>query len=163
MSNLLLARKITCLHPAALTVGWLVVSVTSTLVPLSPLSHVLTLALITLICGWTWAVYTVSVAITPAPIAPRWTPWLFLAPPLLAVIAEVAHLSMDNTPLAFAFFAFLFFALWRSAQALLVADPQGGPATAGRVFGTMMLFFFGIVGVWVLRPRILRVARPATV
>ena len=154
MSRLFLARGVALLHPAALTVIWALCGV----VPITASLPGARLVLISLVSGWAWAVYTISTAKAAQDGIPRWTPWIFLAPPLLAVIAEIASLPTSNSPVAVLFFGTLFLGLWRAAQALEYADPQGKPATVGRIIGTMFLMFFAIVGFWWLRHRIVRVA-----
>jgi hypothetical protein len=153
MTNLPLAKSIALLHPVALTVIWVVLSFAT---PLQP--SITSLLLFSTICGWAWAIYGVSAAKAPQDGQPRWTGWIFLAPPLLAIIADITGLPTSNSPIAILMFGTLFFALWRAAQALEYADPQGKPVSAGRIAGTMLLMFFTIVGVWWLRHRIVRVA-----
>jgi hypothetical protein len=153
MQHLPLAKSVALLHPAVLTVVWILSSFAT------PLQSLISfLLLISIICGWSCAIYVVSLAKAPQDGQPRWTGWIFLAPPLLAVIAEIARLPTSNSPIAFLIFGTFFFGLWRAAQALEYADPQGKPVTVGRIAGTMLLMFFTIVGVWWLRHRIVRVA-----
>ena len=154
MSRQFLARGIALLHPAALTMIWILCGV----MPVTADVPAASLVLIALICGWAWAVYTISTAKAAQDGLPRWTPWIFLAPPVLAVIAEIASLPTSNSPVALLIFGTLFLGLWRAAQALEYADPQGKPVTVGRILATMLLMFFAIVGFWWLRHRIVRVA-----
>jgi hypothetical protein len=63
---------------------------------------------------------------------------------------------MQNSPLALLFFATFFFALWRAAAALEHANRPVPPPTVGRIIGTMMLMFFTVIGVWVLRQKVVR-------
>lgn len=154
-----IAQRIALLHPAILTIAWVLLN----LVPLAALGRPLVQGAFTalfagLMCGWSWAVFTVSLAGRPAPEIPQWTPWIFLAPPAITLLAAVIGLPTRNSPVALLFFATLFFALWRAAEALERAASVGTPPTVGRILGTMMLMFFMIAGVWVLRQKVVRVS-----
>jgi len=157
MSNMPLARTLALLHPAVLTAIWIVCS----LFPISgrPLSS---LILISAMCGWAWAVFMVSSRSLHAVSGPAWTPWVYLATPVVAWGSTALGLPTENSPSAFLFFGLLFLGLWRAAQSLEQASAQGRPATIGRIMGTMVLMFFSIVGVWVLRRKIVGVAGPLT-
>lgn len=48
--------------------------------------------------------------------------------------------------------------LWRSALALETATPGTASPSTGRILKTMALVFFSVVGVWILRPRLLQIA-----
>lgn len=153
------AQRIALLHPAILTTAWILLN----LVPLAALGMPVVQGLLTavfagLMCGWSWAIFTVSHARRPAPEIPQWTPWIFLAPPAITLVAAVTGLPTQNSPVALLFFATLFFALWRAAEALEKAAKVGTPPTIGRILGTMMLMFFMIAGVWVLRQKVVRVS-----
>lgn len=152
MSNLPLARRLALLHPGFLSLIWLL----SGTIPVPPAMR--GFALFALTCGWAWAIYVVSVAKAPQDSHPRWTHWVFLAPPLLFVIGAVTGPLTPNSPTSILIVGTLFFSLWRTAQALEYADQQGKPVMAGRIAGTMFLMFFSIVGFWWLRQRIVRVA-----
>jgi hypothetical protein len=149
-----IAQRIALLHPAILTIAWVLLNS----VPLAALDRPLVQGAFTalfagLMCGWSWAVFTVSLARRPAPEIPQWTPWIFLAPPAITLLAAVIGLPTRNSPVAL-----LFFALWRAAEALEWAANVGTPPTVGRILGTMMLMFFMIAGVWVLRQKVVRVS-----
>lgn len=156
MSHLPLARRVALLHPGWLSLIWFLFGAmpAATLLPPVVQSFVLS----SLICGWTWAIYVISIAKAPQNDQPRWTPLVFLAPPLLVIIAGVARLPTVNSPIAVLILGTLFFGLWRAAQALEYADSQGKPVVVGRILGTVLLMFFSIVGFWWLRQRIVRVA-----
>jgi hypothetical protein len=151
-----LAKRIALLHPAVMTSIWILVSLTSFIAPLWQFAP--SLVLISTICGWAWAIYAISTEAAPQEGHPRWTSWIFLAPPLLAIIAKIFRLPTSNSPEALLFFATFFFGLWRAAQALEYADRQEKPVTVGRILGTMFMMFFAIVGVWRLRQKISRVS-----
>jgi hypothetical protein len=151
-----LAWRIALLHPAVLTSIWVLFGILSFIAPLW--QFVPSLVLISMICGWAWAIYAISTERAPQESHPRWTSWIFLAPPLLAVIAKIFHLSTSNSPESLLFFATFLFGLWRAAQALEYADRQEKPVTVGRILETMVLMFFAIVGAWRLRPKISRVS-----
>lgn len=154
-----IARRIALLHPAILTIAWILLN----LVPLTALGMPLAQGLFTtvfagLMCGWSWAIFTASLARRPAPDIPQWTPWIFLAPPAITLVAAVIGLPTRNSPVSLLFFATLFFALWRAAEALERADNVGAPPTIGRILGTMILMIFMIAGVWALRQKVVRVS-----
>ena len=152
-----LARRIALLHPAALTSIGILASISSFVAPLES-QFASSFIVLSMICGWAWGIYGISIEKTPQENHPRWTSWIFLAPPLLAIIAEIFHLPTTNSPEALIFFATLFFGLWRAAQALEYADPQAKPVTVWRILGTMAWMLFTLVGAWRLRPKILRVS-----
>jgi hypothetical protein len=156
MSHLPLARRVALLHPGFLSLIWFLFGTMPAAALLPPV--VQSLALFSLICGWAWAIYVISIARVPQESHPAWTRWIFLAPPALVVAAAIGKLPTVNSPIAVLVLGTLFLALWRAAQALEYADKQEKPVTAGRIAGTMFLMFFSIVGFWWLRQRIVRVA-----
>jgi hypothetical protein len=60
-------------------------------------------------------------------------------------------------------FALMAFCIWRVAQSVEYADRRQGVVSVGTILGTAALLFFSILGVWVLRPRLLRLASAQTV
>ncbi|AYV46645.1 hypothetical protein CFHF_21895 [Caulobacter flavus] len=155
------ARRIALLHPAVVTLVMVIAAVApGPLAVLAPSPLVLGLGmalLLTLTCIWPWAIYVVSAARLPS--SPAHAPWLFAAPPILGFIAKAAGLSTQNSPMAFLILGTLGLGLWLAAQALEQADPaKTTPPTTGRIATTMLLLMLPIIGAWMLRIRILRVA-----
>jgi len=113
------AQRIALLHPAILTIVWILLHLVSLAALGMPLFQgIFTALLAGLMCGWSWAIFTVSLARRPAPEIPEWTPWIFLAPPAIMLVAAIFGLPSRNSPVPLLFFATLFFALWRAAEAL---------------------------------------------
>ena len=79
-------------------------------------------------------------------------------PPVVAFAAGFAGWSTNNSPAAFAIFASLFVGLSRAAKTLENVDATNGNASVGRMLTTALLMYLAPFGVWVLRPKILRVA-----
>lgn len=160
-----LARRIALLHPALVSIVMLVASLAQRVVAMttpSPLVHGIWATLSTAIfCGWPWAIYQVSAARLGPDAAPAWTPWIFAAPPILGFVAIAAGLPTDNSPMAILILGAMLFGAGRAAQALERADPaRTAPPPPGRIPATLLLLMFSIVGAWVLRARIVRVAAP---
>ena len=154
------ALRIALLHPAILTTAWILLGLISGAALDVPFVRgAFNVLAAGLVCGWSWAIFVVSVARCPMPEPPQWMPWIFLAPPTITLVAAIIGLSTQNSPVALLFIATLFFALWRAAEALETAAKVGSPPSVGRILGTMMLMLFLIAGVWVLRQKIVRVSR----
>lgn len=155
-----ISRRTARAHPAILTavllISWFLQSVASSMA-VPPLARGLLISIpLGAMCFWYWAVFAVARASKPDGKVPQWA-WLFAVPPLLVLIVGFAGWSMNNSPAAFVFFVALFVAIWFAAQALENADAPGGPASIGRILGTILLMYFAPIGVWVLRLKIRRV------
>lgn len=110
-----------------------------------------------IMCGWLWAICQVArPAVTDT--MRLGASGIFIAPPLIALVAGLASWSTNNSPAAFAIFGFLFVGLWLSGSALERADRAPERAPIGPMLGNALLMYFSFVGVWVLRAKILRVA-----
>lgn len=160
--GLTVAWRVMRTSPWVLSIIILAPSFVGGLLVLSPNFHelwqVLNLLIIAIQVGWIWSVYTVSVAATPGQQRPGWISWIFASPPLINAIAVIAGLSLHNSPAASLFFAAFLFCIGRTAVELETADRSSTPAGIGRTLGTAALLFFAPVGVWWLRPRLLRLA-----
>ena len=123
-----------------------------------PLTRALTmLAALGPMCVWLWAVFCVARLASPTVISAYWD-WVFVLPPVISLAAGLSGWSTDNSPAATAIFLSLFVGLSLSAKTLENVDAVNGSASVGRLLGTALLMYLAPVGMWVLRPKILRVA-----
>jgi hypothetical protein len=157
------AQRILLVHPIVTTVVFLIAGALWLAVPLelavSGVSRAVCVGVYSgLTLGWVYAVYSVAVTRIPGANASRWMPLLFVATPTIAVISELAGISMENTAAALVSTATLCFALWQAAHALEAAVVVGRPPTTGQIIRTMILMYFTVVGVWALSQKIDRVA-----
>lgn len=159
--TLKIAQRLARGHPAILTIVLLICFATQFVMASETVTPIATGALraapIGMMCCWWWAVFVVARASVQQTSSGRWD-WLFLMPSLLAFIAGIADWPTVNSPAAFAIFAALFVALTMSAKALEKADALDGNPSVGRILATFLLMYFGVIGVWVLRSKISRVA-----
>ncbi len=155
------AHRIARWHPIILTtilIAGLFVQMGAAGLHLSPLARgVLLLTPLGPMCVWLWAVFHVSNLGLEAPIANQ-QGWVFALPPLIAFAAGMAGWSTKNSPAAFAVFLSLFVGISWAAKTLEKVDTPTGNATIGRILATAVLMYLAPIGVWVLRPKILRVA-----
>ena len=156
-----IARQVARGHPAGLTVVLLVciaAQFAMTKATVAPLAKgALTAIPIGAMSCWWWAVLVVARNGVRQPSSNRWD-WLFVVPPLLALIAGLAGWPTENSPVAFAIFAALFVGLTMSAKTLEKADAPDGNPSVGRMLATFLLMYFAPIGVWVLRSKIIRVS-----
>ena len=108
-------------------------------------------------CLWLWAVFSVARCTSLNAPSGYWE-WVFALPPAIALCAGLAGWSTNNSPAAFAVFMSLFVGLSLSAKTLENVDAPGGSASVGRMLATALLMYLAPIGMWVLRPKILRVA-----
>jgi len=155
------ARQIARGHPAVLTfvlIVFFAAQIAARGWTLSPfLKGALTAFPIGAMCGWWWAVLVVARDGVSQPGSGRWD-WVFVTPPLLALIAGLAGWPTENSPVAFAIFFAIFVALTMSAKTLEKADAPDGDPSVGRMLATFLLMYLAPLGVWVLRSKIMRVA-----
>lgn len=160
MSMAELPRHVARAHPAALTAIFVVGGIAQVVLSgasLPPLARGLLTALpIAATCLWCWSIFVVAKASSTTSSPPS-SIWLFAVPPIIPIIAVLADWSMNNSPVALAFFVVFFVVLWFAAQALENADDLTDHAPAGRIAVTMFLMFFALVGVWILWPKVRRV------
>ena len=156
-----IAQWIARWHPIILTAAFLAGALAQLAfagVTLPPMARgVLMLTSIGPLCLWLWAVFRVSRRASATAISGRWE-WVFAIPPVVAFAAGFAGWSTNNSPAAFAIFASLFVGLSRAAKTLENVDATNGNASVGRMLTTALLMYLAPLGVWVLRPKILRVA-----
>lgn len=155
------AGRILTLHPAVLTslilVGFYLPLATQIYAPSGVVRGVLVALPYVAMNAWIWAVFHVSNEALSRSKSIHWG-WVFLAPPTVVLAAGSAGWSTDNSPSAFAFFIGLFVSITLAAKALEKAHHASGDPSVGRLLGTALLMYFAPIGLWVLRPRILRVA-----
>lgn len=155
------AQRIARWHPIILTAVFLagaLAQVAYSGVTLPPLARgVLMLTAIGPLCIWLWAVFRVSRRASLTAISSRWE-FVFAIPSVAAFAAGVAGWSTHNSPSAFAIFLSLFVALSLAAKTLENVDAANGHASVGRMLTTALLMYLAPFGVWVLHPKILRVA-----
>ncbi len=154
------AERLARAHPGYFTAAYLgafgaqVLAMTN---PVLPTLYGLALAgPFVLICLWAWAIYNVC---TPRPKAVA-VAGIFASAPLLVLVAGVAGWSTNNSPTALMIFGLLFLTLWLSASSLEDRDQSNGRGALGPKLLTTLLLYFGVVGIWVLHPRIARIAGP---
>lgn len=156
-----IAHRIARWHPIILTAVFLVGTLAQLSVfslTLSPLARgILMLTPLGPMCIWLWAVFRVARRASETPI-PSHREWVFAIPPVIAFAAGFAGWSTNNSPAAFAIFLSLFVGLSWAAKTLENVDAANGNASIGRMLATALLMYLAPLGVWVLRPKILRVA-----
>lgn len=159
--TLKIAQTVARGHPAILTVALLICfaaqlgMAVGTVAPLA--RGVLMAAPIGVMCLWWWASLVVARNGSNQASSGRWD-WLFIMPPLIALISGLAAWSTQNSPAAFAIFASVFVVLTMAAKALEKADAPDGNPSVGRMLATFLLMYLAPIGVWVLRSKIIRVA-----
>ena len=151
-----IARQVAQSHPAVLTFVLVVFYAAQIVASIGTISPLLRGALMAFplgaMCGWWWAVLVVA-----RDGVSRWD-WVFVMPPLLALISGLAGWPTGNSPLAFAAFFAIFVGLTMASKTLEKADASDGNPSVGRMLATFLLMYFAPVGVWVLRAKINRVA-----
>lgn len=156
-----IARRIARWHPIVLTLAFVAgafLEVASLGLTPPPLARgVLMLTSIGPLCVWLWAIFHVSRQASSAATS-SYSEWVFALPPAVAFAAGVAEWSTHNSPAALAIFLGLFVALSQAAKRLENADAPDGNASVGRMLTTALLMFLAPFGVWVLYPKVLRVA-----
>lgn len=156
-----IARQVARGHPAVLTLVLIVffaAQIVASGWTMSPLLKGALMALpIGAMCGWWWAVLVVARGGVEQPSSGRWD-WVFVTPPILALVAGLAGWPTENSPVAFAIFFAIFVALTMSAKTLEKADAPDGDPSVGRMLATFLLMYLAPLGVWVLRSKIIRVA-----
>lgn len=154
------AHRVVRAHPGYFTaafVGTVVAQALAMTNPVGPAIYGLALAgPIALVCLWAWAIYSVC---TPR-LKDTIVAGIFASAPLLALVAGVAGWSTNNSPTALMIFGLLFLALWLSASSLEDHYLSNGRNSLGHKLLTTLLLYFGVIGVWVLHPRIARIAGP---
>ena len=156
-----ISRRVARAHPAFLTAlfvaGLVMQMVLSGTTAPPPVRGLVTVLPIAAACLWYWSVFVVSKTAKSRAPMPPWT-WLFAVPPIIPLVAVLAGWWMNNSPVALVFFVVFFTVLWFAAQALESADALTRHASAGRMAVTMVLMFCALIGVWILGPKIRRVA-----
>ena len=151
-----IARQVARGHPAVLTLVLIVLFAAQIVTSSGTMSPLLRGALMAFplgaMCGWWWAVLVVA-----RDGVGRWD-WVFVMPPLLALIAGFAGWPTVNSPVAFAIFFAVFVALTMAAKTLEKADAPDGDPSVGRMLATFLLMYLAPLGVWVLHSKIIRVA-----
>lgn len=158
MARKSVAQHIVRAHPAILTVLQLALGMLVGRTAQLEVGIALTVLLLASVCGWSWAVFSVSTRGELGETQPGWRPWVYTVPPLMVSAAGLAGWSLSNSLSAFIAFAALFTGLWWAAKALEERNAVAGPPRIARVLATMLLMYFSFVGVWVLRPKIMKAA-----
>lgn len=156
-----IAHRIATWHPRVLTtallLAFLAQAVGSDLSLTTGMRGVLLALPIGAMCAWLWALFHLARRASPDPKSPHWE-WVFVIPPAVALAAGLADWSTRNSPAAVTIFLGLFVSLSLAAKTLEKVDAAAGNPSVGRMLGTALLMHFAALGVWVLRPRILRMA-----
>ena len=156
-----LALRIVRWHPIVLTTlfvtGALAQVAFAETTPPPLVRAILMLIPVGLICVWLWAIYRVASLASATPPRRGWD-WIYVVPPIIAVVTGLAGGSLNNTPSAFAMFVSLFVGLSRAAKTLENVSDKNGSAPIGQMLLTALLMYVAPLGVWVLRSKILRVA-----
>jgi hypothetical protein len=159
-----LAQRIVGLHPIVLTTVVVAVALAQLVILGSNVSALargtFMLAFLGPMCIWLWAVFHTAGRASSKVVSSFWE-WVFAASPAMAFTAGVAGWSTHNSPAAYAIFLSLFIGLAMAAKTLESADAANGSASIGRMLVTALLMYLFPIGVWVLRPKVLRVAQRA--
>lgn len=156
-----IAHQLAGWHPIILTavlLAGLVAQLGASGLTLSPLARgVFTAAPLVVMCVWQWSVFHVSRRISVR-ASSGYRDWLYALPPAIALVAGTAGWSTNNSPAAFAVFVSLFVGIIQAARTLENVDAANGNASAGRMLATVLLMYLAPFGLWILHPKILRVA-----
>ncbi len=156
-----IAQRIVRWHPFILTavlLAGLIAQLSASDLTIPPLARgLLMLTPLGPTCVWLWAVFHVARRASPVAISAHWD-WVFAFPPVISLAAGLAGWSTHNSPAASAVFLSLFVGLSLSARTLENVDAANGSASVGRLLATALLMYAAPIGMWVLRPKILRVA-----
>jgi len=113
---------------------------------------------------WLGAIYRLGATVRQMP--PSWAPAYVLAPACMAIVGTlVGYKTTVGEPMFASLLRsgigiFVLASVWKSAEAMETAL-DGTGARIGRIVRTAGYLFFSIVGIWVLRDRLLKLCELA--